>query len=209
MFPHDHANQDHHHGFPRVRGDVPEHTAFPACVNRFSPRARGCSVKGNSGTKKRLVFPACAGMFRFCTASMISSSGFPRVRGDVPEALANIGQWFRFSPRARGCSYCYRCGWCLDCVFPACAGMFRAVAHQKNHRTWFSPRARGCSRRTQGVWPHVGVFPACAGMFRWKRCSRSVKCGFPRVRGDVPYWHTCATYLHWFSPRARGCSYRQ
>ena len=165
-------------------------------------------------------------MFRFCTASITSSSGFPRVRGDVPNvgyALRNIRV---FSPRARGCSPWITLNDIEFFVFPACAGMFRrespplgrqkcfprvrgdvpAGGTREQWRELFSPRARGCSDRKDTIMFEQIVFPACAGMFRHGRISNSSCCCFPRVRGDVPSSNNPNILRATFSPRARGCS---
>ena len=51
--------------FPRVRGDVPHPTHRRPPKHTFSPRARGCSGAGVGFRHSGIVFPACAGMFRF------------------------------------------------------------------------------------------------------------------------------------------------
>ena len=70
--------------FPRVRGDVPTSTPLGVFRRRFSPRARGCSLTIVIVAHNELVFPACAGMFRFWGLGSPTKQGFPRVRGDVP-----------------------------------------------------------------------------------------------------------------------------
>ena len=50
--------------FPRVRGDVPRQRRRRVGGRWFSPRARGCSVNQFGAEFTKLVFPACAGMFR-------------------------------------------------------------------------------------------------------------------------------------------------
>ena len=52
-------------GFPRVRGDVPSIFNADNHDTLFSPRARGCSQDGKPGPTLGIVFPACAGMFRY------------------------------------------------------------------------------------------------------------------------------------------------
>ena len=112
-------------GFPRVRGDVPPHSApqrrrmwvFPACAGMFRnpfdgglekqgfPRVRGdvppCLVQR---LQRFRVFPACAGMFLINTHALKGIASFPRVRGDVPMTSACLMKIDEFSPRARGCS---------------------------------------------------------------------------------------------------------
>ena len=192
--------------FPRVRGDVPGMGIPVYMASKFSPRARGCSLITEDLPYEDGVFPACAGMFPPTSCPTSFSSGFPRVRGDVP-----VGTWLSE-------------GW--ENVFPACAGMFHGqsghvvgmrcfprvrgdvptTALSSSATSSFSPRARGCSRVVEHINETVPVFPACAGMFLTAFGVGVFLDGFPRVRGDVP-----ADSLHTrpqpeFSPRARGCS---
>ena len=198
-------------GFPRVRGDVPLNSLLRNPTSQFSPRARGCSHGLPNRQKLHSVFPACAGMFlrRMCSAGTVT--GFPRVRGDVPWCHM-LGQSIGgFSPRARGCSSSRVFFSRARRVFPACAGMFRDCGHEIFHhasfprvrgdvpprlvqrfkRFRFSPRARGCSAAPCPTLQALSVFPACAGMFRPGGENQPPRCGFPRVRGDVPIRHGC------------------
>ena len=131
-----------------------------------------------------------------------------------------------FSPRARGCSYIPGAKHPAFEVFPACAGMFPAIAvpdssirrfprvrgdvprgtHLWGWRCRFSPRARGCSREQQRRTWSEHVFPACAGMFLYGNVNVVGGDGFPRVRGDVPFLTSSIMRHTVFSPRARGCS---
>ena len=166
-------------------------------------------------------------MFLRLAQASFARSGFPRVRGDVPENLMKLSELTRFSPRARGCSHCGPKP--LECtgVFPACAGMFLekpTCSPSKGcfprvrgdvppymigiePQSEFSPRARGCSEHPQHVSPDPPVFPACAGMFLINGSSVVWLMSFPRVRGDVPWSQAKSCISRWFSPRARGCSY--
>ena len=193
-------------GFPRVRGDVPPTRVDEIAFGRFSPRARGCSAAGYGGAVRYIVFPACAGMFRKSSVSAMRSSGFPRVRGDVPKrATVTVN---------------------LPSVFPACAGMFLLQGLQggqlvgfprvrgdvpleqklREDPRVFSPRARGCSPLTDLLIELPIVFPACAGMFPAPDPAKGSHTSFPRVRGDVPQGAAEPQALIAFSPRARGCS---
>ena len=111
------------------------------------------------------VFPAYAGMFLVTGYPQISGGCFPRVRGDVPADHIWVCVIGRFSPRARGCSVAPVERRQLEAVFPACAGMFRAIGdlfyaiacfprvrgdvpgngQPMIELDKFSPRARGCS----------------------------------------------------------------
>ena len=153
--------------FPRVRGDVPFSGLVLHQSGGFSPRARGCSPQRMATHHLRLVFPACAGMFRIHRLVCGVNSSFPRVRGDVPIAQAFFNTSPRFSPRARGCSLMMRFHYQALLVFPACAGMFPKIMGLSVRmgsfprvrgdvpvlQKWvdddltFSPRARGCSCR--------------------------------------------------------------
>ena len=88
------------------------------------------------------VFPACAGMFRFKPNSPLVSTGFPRVRGDVPPWAASLMPSTPFSPRARGCSAFGRMWDHIKEVFPACAGMFLKLSKLRLLALSF-PRVRG------------------------------------------------------------------
>ena len=71
--------------FPRIRGDVPVRNTQKCWFSPFSPHTRGCSLASSPPFSYIPVFPAYAGMFRRLGAFLLSSSGFPRIRGDVPE----------------------------------------------------------------------------------------------------------------------------
>ena len=109
------------------------------------------------------------------------------MRGDVPFEYRPFRCLLRFSPRARGCSQGRRGHHPVDCVFPACAGMFLETVYHGRSK---------------------GVFPACAGMFPVTPPSAAPISCFPRVRGDVPHDGVTVDRDPGFSPRARGCSAR-
>ena len=74
------------------------------------------------------MFPACAGMNRSPEAEPTADSNVPRVRGDEPLALLDIGGGIDV-PRVRGDEPLFtqlnnQCG----VMFPACAGMNRVLA---------------------------------------------------------------------------------
>ena len=101
--------------------------------NKFSPRARGCSLLSGFVSTTILVFPACAGMFLAFDTSALVSIRFPRVRGDVPRLSNFAVDGDLFSPRARGCSIGRDRHWQNDVVFPACAGMFPKLKEFENY----------------------------------------------------------------------------
>ena len=165
MFPDNFSTPPPSYRFPRVRGDVPGVTDSVVDKIKFSPRARGCSAARIRVLPGCGVFPACAGMFPAGTALRLNPCRFPRVRGDVPNALARQQQARLFSPRARGCSLHDDHPFCVCVVFPACAGMFLprrglglsgsgfprvrgdvpVTGLPTRLSALFSPRARGCS----------------------------------------------------------------
>ena len=72
--------------FPRIRGDVPRPTLSWSDPTAFSPHTRGCSSPGLTVVVEEAVFPTYAGMFRQRPSRRVPRGGFPRIRGDVPEA---------------------------------------------------------------------------------------------------------------------------
>ena len=114
--------------FPRIRGDVPPIRELLRKLQAFSPHTRGCSVISWFYTGSNPVFPAYAGMFRLLRVVLPAVTCFPRIRGDVPENHAHPNLRPGFSPHTRGCSRQYRDASGTHVVFPAYAGMFRAVS---------------------------------------------------------------------------------
>ena len=171
--------------FPRTRGDVPQLCPQDTILLTFSPHTRGCSVRLRDGDQCRWVFPAHAGMFRWCGGYAGGGDCFPRTRGDVPpwRYRGRHRKWF--SPHTRGCSV-HRGGLRIcNTVFPAHAGMFPCIKASTKHLAGFprtrgdvpgviptgysadafSPHTRGCSGQPRrNPTPHR-VFPAHAGMF--------------------------------------------
>ena len=195
-----------HTSFPRVCGDVPPPPKSDCYHTMFSPRMRGCSISFRPAYAKKL--------------------SFPRVCGDVPFDNGFTCGFILFSPRMRGCSAlaCDRGQNC--CVFPAYAGMFRALRYSirrsrcfprvcgdvpsgrisANGKDAFSPRMRGCSWGDKPCTCFCLVFPAYAGMFRHCNLVLYRLWCFPRVCGDVPCFSIMKPGARWFSPRMRGCS---
>ena len=159
---------------------------------------------------------------------MIAPACFPRVRGDVPRHLHPSTRTFPFSPRARGCSLKLIVRSDKSGVFPACAGMFHVWAPGAScpgcfprvrgdvplhdfpplFDAKFSPRARGCSPNPTAFQHLQPVLPACAGMFRCRSLHPQILHGFPRARGDVPGGLRLPGRCPPFSPRTRGCSWK-
>ena len=154
----------------------------------------------------RSVFPACAGMFLDPESFAEPDYGFPRVRGDVPSLPETHATFYRFSPRARGCSPSSRNLKTSYNRFPRVRGDVPWFSYGAARDFSFSPRARGCSLCVIALMKQSLVFPACAGMFRRTRNWYFARRSFPRVRGDVPTHHFYHRKQDRFSPRARGCS---
>ena len=128
--------------FPRIRGDVPRGKQEKREERKFSPHTRGCSWRPTLTLRPPRVFPAYAGMFRCAQPYFKVSDGFPRIRGDVPTCRQGYSPGRRFSPHTRGCSVPRVCLIRRHHVFPAYAGMFRAVSAPSSALTGF-PRIRG------------------------------------------------------------------
>ena len=142
MFPATTSQQRAILGFPRIRGDVPRHATPPKPSRTFSPHTRGCSRDMAIADFENEVFPAYAGMFPRALTSAYCSSGFPRIRGDVPCNSTNGSTPAPFSPHTRGCSLAALWFICPEQVFPAYAGMFPLVPLSLSCAARF-PRIRG------------------------------------------------------------------
>ena len=150
------------------------------------PRVRGDVPESRCQQRNSpLVFPACAGMFRNKKNREPPPLVFPACAGMFPGPAASNPLHIGF-PRVRGDVPMLK----LDCL-----GL-----------STFSPRARGCSGVDGGHEVSFRVFPACAGMFPRSFARFSIRCSFPRVRGDVPPRLMLPRSRSTFSPRARGCS---
>ena len=183
MFPAPPTNTAESPCFPRVCGDVPPAFLQTYLGWEFSPHARGCSSWPQPSPPFGSVFPACAGMFRWCSGVSVCWCGFPRVRGDVPLVFRGERLLVWFSPHTRGCSLSKPIGRVSKAVFPAYAGMFPAPGNHSN--------PGGCFPRM-----HAGMFHGWC-----LRCAR--QRGFPCIRGDVPIIDVIKTAFGWF-PRIRG-----
>ncbi len=152
-------------GGPREGGGVPVLTAGDLLRAAWSPRGRGCSVRGRGREGKRVVVPARAGVFRACRSRSARTGGGPR-EGGV----------FRSSPvrapgRPRG---------------PREGGGVPGAAPRVARRNGWSPRGRGCSALFQLTRAATDVVPARAGVFRYiDRYVMKIRGG-PRESGGVP-----------------------
>ena len=171
-------------------------------------------------------FPARAGMVLYWCSSSTSRLGFPRPRGDGPQAGSAGRASFPVSPPARGWSRSCSTTARPTCGFPARAGMVRYRAGRRGGSAWFprprgdgppesmptsrtprvSPPARGWSHGNGAIASYAPGFPARAGMVRCSAPRASLRRRFPRPRGDGP--HTLRQHRsRWrVSPPARGWS---
>ena len=90
------------YGFPRRRGDGPTTVSGPYPRSGFPPQARGWTLVIESFGFERIVSPAGAGMDLFRFEDIDPPLGFPRRRGDGPEALDCLVYALQFPPQARG-----------------------------------------------------------------------------------------------------------
>ena len=226
MFRHSLAPNTPNASFPRIRGDVPKLLKTADDLREFSPHTRGCSANPQHCPRSLSVFPAYAGMFLIAQLVEPLSTSFPRIRGDVPDALSSSGYLCGFSPHTRGCSFGENLWLLRERVFPAYAGMFRSSRSRPDPRQRFprirgdvpirlcvrvtgcrfSPHTRGCSPPPLAPQSAQQVFPAYAGMFPPQPSPTSNELSFPRIRGDVPGHLPMPTRFRRFSPHTRGCS---
>ena len=142
MFRHGFFCRHRRQGFPRIRGDVPKTPKVTGKGQQFSPHTRGCSGSAFPDAAILWVFPAYAGMFRVRCQRSYCGDCFPRIRGDVPFAPSILLGMNWFSPHTRGCSAALARSCCPAAVFPAYAGMFRALLFGSASKSGF-PRIRG------------------------------------------------------------------
>ena len=131
--------------FPRIRGDVPFSESVRETIREFSPHTRGCSDARIPVLTDDAIFPAYAGMFRRTLGADRKDAGFPRIRGDVPDATRPFSVSSTFSPHTRGCSGVPNTKDTMKWVFPAYAGMFPKSQPPCLPKP-FSPHTRGYSR---------------------------------------------------------------
>ena len=201
--------------FPRPRGDGPRKERRAKDRQRVSPPTRGWTCLRCNPLLSRLGFPAHAGMDRDSVRQDMIVTGFPRPRGDGPDRDRYRSDGTVVSPPTRG--------WTVDGAseseaaggFPAHAGMDPKSSTASSACRRF-PRPRGdgpaygllldaeraVSPPTRG-WTATRVprrrsgdgFPAHAGMDPRDDIEEVEFVGFPRPRGDGPYYDN-----PWFPP---------
>ncbi len=191
---------------PRLRGDGPRAGRGRWWLYAASPPARGWTRHDHPRYRRRIGFPACAGMDPPHAAARQPSPRLPRLRGDGPHREQRHDQDYKASPPARGWTLALQKSELVIPGFPACAGMdpFRASATARDSRLprlrgdgplsrahsrkarEASPPARGWTRRLAAEIDVTNGFPACAGMDP-PGCRRSAPPSWlPRLRGDGP-----------------------
>ena len=212
--------------FPRTRGDVPSRPYARRRRPVLPPHARGCTRLGIGVVGDGPASPARAGMYPSTAPIARGRPGFPRTRGDVPNAGSIPSGAVPLPPHARGCTEHRAAARRRFQASPARAGMYprktrRAAEGDGFPRTRgdvpatrsyrvaairLPPHARGCTPsrppRSAG-WP---ASPARAGMY--PRPGRGPPGGrrFPRTRGDVPMSERKQTPAKALPPHARGCT---
>ena len=210
--------------FPRLRGDVPSWMWGCLCVPPVPPLARGCPFVESVRQVSDDGSPACAGMSLHPPLAPVQRSGFPRLRGDVPQGEGHPCCRALVPPLARGCPC-----WCFWRVggsggSPACAGMSLAHLAPSPVNSGFPrlrgdvpsyesveivrravpPLARGCPPNQSPLNGPKSGSPACAGMSPGRPPRRRTARGFPRLRGDVPSKASFAASTAPVPPLARG-----
>ncbi len=210
--------------FPRVRGDRPLPPGGPPWLTRVPPRARGSPLLLGGDARLDPGSPACAGIALGDAHVVPAREGFPRVRGDRPQAHLDVSEAEKVPPRARGSPRGQLPAAAGGPGSPACAGIARRSRSERETRRRF-PRVRGdrpsaARRRSRSVSvpprargsPPARLraslsacgSPACAGIAPPLVRPRPRLQGFPRVRGDRPLAALACDPWGLVPPRARG-----
>ena len=103
VFPSMKSDQASFLGLPRIRGGVSRPGMLVSGKHMSSPHTRGCFLTYGLNEKKRLVFPAYAGVFPAHRILHNSEYGLPRIRGGVSQHLLIYRSKPMSSPHTRGC----------------------------------------------------------------------------------------------------------
>ena len=210
--------------FPRTRGDAPTSPRRTRGSPPLPPHTRGCTGAWNRVGVVPSASPAHAGMHPGPSHSTQPPGRFPRTRGDAPA----IVEWIRTSgglpPHTRGCTGVADRAGARAVASPAHAGMhpgrsFRGRACGGFPRTRgdapvlttgaqtlieLPPHTRGCTAVQAGAAHQHLASPAHAGMHRGAgRCGAPAP-GFPRTRGDAPWWYAAYSLFVPASPAHAG-----
>ena len=108
---------------PRMRGDRPGSKKSVEKSEKFTPHARGSTIRLPAFLERMSVYPACAGIDLVLSYFPIPPSGLPRMRGDRPGNGGELAIVRRFTPHARGSTLFGPAVGNLEQVYPACAGI--------------------------------------------------------------------------------------
>ena len=192
--------------FPRTRGDVPEPGRGSRRRPWLPPHTRGCTLASPGERVLGGASPAHAGMYPPLFRADGPGVGFPRTRGDVPEAGCAYRGDRALPPHTRGCTGAWTKPKAWSGASPAHAGMYRCCTDGRAVPLRFPrtrgdvpgrlrgqsmpvalpPHTRGCTSRLAELHAAGSASPAHAGMYRVRDGRGGRAQGFPRTRGDVP-----------------------
>ena len=202
MDPDDSRRRFRRSGFPRTRGDGPTHLGLTGPELQVSPHTRGWTR--HQGHVRRAVrgFPAHAGMDPCRGWRAGEGTGFPRTRGDGPDATTSNNVPDTVSPHTRGWTLANLLERQVGGGVPAHAGMDprgrrlprgpRGFPRTRGDgpsasrgsclRCSVSPHTRGWTLAPLDIGRGVRGFPAHAGMDPLPRSRRTETRWFPRTR---------------------------
>ena len=193
----------------------------------FPPHTRGSTCGPVEPNHRASVSPAYAGIDPRPGRRARGSGGFPRIRGDRPDAGMTMATKKPFPPHTRGSTRSPTSRRSSPEVSPAYAGIDRDHGASPWSRVGF-PRIRGdrpgpwcitmVPRRfpphTRGSTPRWGasrsrnsVSPAYAGIDLRRAFDLGRLRGFPRIRGDRPYLPLSVEFHDAFPPHTRGSTF--
>ena len=192
--------------FPRPRGDGPSGGNVLDGRTWVSPPTRGWTQHTTGRQEDHMGFPAHAGMDLHRDDTDLLDQGFPRPRGDGPNAITTPEAPIAVSPPTRGWTHADQQPVGPAGGFPAHAGMDPVSTESASTRRRFprprgdgpyepttcagctsvSPPTRGWTRDDADVRDVQRGFPAHAGMDPSTPSPIPMFVRFPRPRGDGP-----------------------
>ena len=172
-----------------------------------TPHARGSTRVCQGGLRRRIVYPACAGIHLGSTNNSNIIESLPRMRGDPPCSPLEFVATISSTPHARGSTQIEQILEHIYPVYPACAGIHLLVVdtlfsggrlpRMRGDPPLFTimvtsflkstPNARGSTNHCWRQSETNPVYPACAGIHPHTAPSATVKTSLPRMRGDPPF----------------------
>ncbi len=194
------------HRFPRTRGDGPQHVGLRGEQLPLPPHTRGWTARSCQTAASGVASPAHAGMDPRRRLEGGLLDGFPRTRGDGPDAARGVLLPTALPPHTRGWTPLLRRVRPTPRASPAHAGMdlldlLRPLVHGSFPRTRgdgpcvprhinppnaLPPHTRGWTRGSRYSVAAWRASPAHAGMDRYTRLAARARVCFPRTRGDGP-----------------------